>query len=71
VKHTMRFVGGPYAGQTVELPLPEYRRDHEGRYLGPVPYLVNVWSGSALHCYLTVPNGDWSVNWRLEYQEEF
>lgn len=67
---TMRCVGGPYAGQTVTAPRPRYRRDDEGRYRGPIPYLVNIWSGSAMHCYLTVSNGDYR-GWRLQYQEEF
>lgn len=71
VKRTMRFVGGPYAGRTVTLPVPGFRWDGKGCHWRRAPYLVNVWDGQALHCYLTVQNHERSYNWRLVYQEAF
>lgn len=64
----MRFVGGPHAGQTVVV--PRLRYDWSGPYIqGPIPYLVNVWDGDAVHCYLTVPNSREGYSWHLKYQE--
>lgn len=59
----MIMLGGPYSGQEVKVRPLRWTRDYH-----PVPYLVNVWSGSKLHCYLTVeyPNA-----WYLVYQESF
>jgi hypothetical protein len=70
MRRTMRMVRGPYSGQTIRAPAPVFRRDDDGCYRGPVPYLVNVWSGEKLHCYLTVQNSHCS-EWRLVYQDSF
>ena len=70
-KVSMRCVGGPFAGQTLDLPAPRYISYPSPRYtVGPVPYLVNIWTGGRLCCYLTVQM-KFSGSWYLGYQEEF
>lgn len=59
----MIMLGGPYTGQEVKAPFPRWTRDYR-----PIPYLMNVWSGSELHCYLTVR---YPTSWYLVYQESF
>lgn len=71
MKVTMRFVGGPYAGQTVLAPLPRYQWTRGRGYQGPIPYLVKVWGQGRLCCYLTVPNDQHRDTWHLAYQKEF
>lgn len=70
-KVTMRCVGGPYAGQTLTVPPPRYIWYPAPRHVvGPVPYLVNIFDGRNLHCYLTVRNGSGGA-WRLLHQDTF
>lgn len=56
-------LGGPYSGQEVKAPLPRFTREYQS-----IPYLVNVWSGSEIHCYLTT---EYPTGWYLVYQESF
>lgn len=68
MKVTMRCVGGPYAGQTLTVPRPRYAWNPYA--VGPIPYLVNIFDGRHLHCYLTVPS-KYGQGWHLKYQEKF
>lgn len=60
----MTMVGGPYSGQTVRVHPFRWTREYR-----PIPFLVNVWTGSEIHCYRTeeTPSG----RWFLFYRETF
>lgn len=61
------FLGGPYSGQTYRIPQAE--RPHRFGYRH-AHYLVNVWDGKAVHCYLTGQSRTTGF-WYLRYQDSF
>lgn len=64
------FVGGPFAGQTVEVPPfePKYSPSVTSNIIGPLAWFI---VGPDRHCYQLVSNGWYSSNWRLVYRDTF
>lgn len=61
------FLGGPYSGQAYRIPQAEYKSEF-GYQLAH--YLVNIWDGREVHCYLT-ERSDATHFWYLRYQDSF
>ena len=71
----MRCVGGPFAGQTLDVPFGQLKihwRPPPGSAWEPWPMAELVWiiHGPDRHCYQPVANG-WDGSWRLIYRDTF
>jgi hypothetical protein len=66
---TARCVGGPYAGQTFEIPrvIIGQIHWHTKADVGPLMWINH---GTNRHCYQLVSNG-WYAGWRLVFRDTF